>query len=90
MSAIIQFVRRLPALVVVALVCGYRVILGPLLVGHCKFVPTCSEYMIQAVHEWGAARGMWLGLKRLTRCHPFGMGGIDPVPMRRHQPIHYQ
>ena len=88
MSAIIQFVRRLPALVVVALVCGYRVILGPLLVGRCKFVPTCSEYMIQAVNEWGAARGVWLGLKRLTRCHPFGMGGIDPVPTRRNRTIH--
>ena len=82
MSAIIQFVRRLPALVVVALVCGYRVILGPLLVGRCKFVPSCSEYMIQAVHEWGAARGVWLGVKRLARCHPFGMGGLDPVPRR--------
>ncbi len=67
---------------IIAMVCGYRVVLAPLLVGHCKYVPTCSEYMIQAVKEWGALRGAWLGLKRIARCHPFGPGGIDPVPRR--------
>jgi len=78
--------RSLPAragiAVADALIAGYRVILAPLLVGHCKFVPTCSEYMRQAVHEWGLLRGGWLGLKRLARCRPFSVGGIDPVPKR--------
>ncbi len=73
---------RLASHLIVAMVCGYRVILAPLLVGHCKYVPSCSEYMIQAVREWGALSGGWLGLKRVGRCHPFGPGGIDPVPTR--------
>ncbi|MHC4795223.1 MAG: membrane protein insertion efficiency factor YidD [Planctomycetota bacterium] len=64
------------------LIRGYQVILSPLLVGGCKFYPSCSEYFIQAVHEWGALKGSWLGIKRLLRCRPFSMGGIDPVPKR--------
>ncbi len=67
---------------IIAMVCGYRVALAPLLIGHCKFVPSCSEYMIQAVREWGPLRGGWLGLKRIARCLSFGPGGIDPVPSR--------
>ncbi len=74
--------RRVPALLVEALVRGYQVALRPLLIGNCKFCPSCSEYFIQAVREWGAVRGSWLGLRRLARCHPFGPGGIDPVPKR--------
>jgi putative membrane protein insertion efficiency factor len=83
MSFALRILRRLAEHFVVAMVCGYRVVLAPLLVGHCKFVPTCSEYMIQAVHEWGPLRGVWIGLKRLTRCHPWGPGGIDPVSRRQ-------
>jgi len=82
MSSKRSLVGRGGVLVVEALIAGYRVILAPLLVGHCKFVPTCSEYMRQAVHEWGVLRGTWLGVKRLARCHPFSVGGIDPVPRR--------
>jgi len=82
MSPVLRLFRRLPSQIVVAMVCGYRVALAPLLIGHCKYVPTCSEYMIQAVGEWGVLRGTWLGLKRIGRCHPFGPGGIDPVPER--------
>ena len=80
MSDVTRIVRRLAEHAVVAMVCGYRVVLAPLLVGQCKFVPTCSEYMIQAVHEWGPLRGVWIGLRRLVRCRPGGPGGFDPVP----------
>jgi putative membrane protein insertion efficiency factor len=45
----------------------------------CRFEPTCSEYMRQAVEQYGAGRGIWLGFKRLLRCHPFHAGGYDPV-----------
>jgi uncharacterized protein len=64
----------------IALVRGYQVGLRPLLIGSCKYCPTCSEYFIEAVQKHGAMRGAWLGTRRLLRCHPFGPGGIDPVP----------
>ncbi|HOW70220.1 MAG TPA: membrane protein insertion efficiency factor YidD [Phycisphaerae bacterium] len=72
--------RRVLIFLVECLICGYRVIVAPLLIGNCKFVPSCSEYCLQAVHTHGPWRGMWLAMKRLARCHPFSMGGIDPVP----------
>jgi putative membrane protein insertion efficiency factor len=48
--------------------------------GTCRFMPTCSEYTLDAVTEYGAIRGLWLGSKRVGRCHPWHAGGYDPVP----------
>ncbi len=78
-----RLVCGLPTLLISLLINGYRVALSPLLIGSCRFCPTCSEYFLQAVREWGAIRGSWLGIRRLLRCHPFGTGGLDPVPPRR-------
>jgi len=61
------------------LVVLYRVTLGPLLGGHCRFQPTCSQYMMDAIHKHGAWRGAWRGLKRIARCHPWGGCGYDPA-----------
>ena len=47
---------------------------------HCRFTPTCSEYMKQAIEKYGVIKGFWLGVKRICRCHPFNKGGYDPVP----------
>jgi len=58
---------------------AYRVTLGPLLSGQCRFLPTCSQYMIDAVCKDGALRGGWRGAKRICRCHPLSRGGIDPA-----------
>jgi uncharacterized protein len=58
---------------------GYKLLLSPLLPSACRFYPTCSAYMREAVAKYGALRGVWLGLKRLGRCHPFHAGGYDPV-----------
>jgi len=58
----------------------YKRILSPILGRHCRFYPTCSDYMQQAVEKFGAAKGIWLGLKRLLKCHPFHAGGLDPIP----------
>jgi len=70
------------AAVVLALLRAYKVLLSPLFGGCCRFYPSCSDYMRDAVVTHGAARGAWLGIRRLTRCHPFGSHGFDPCPAR--------
>ena len=64
---------------------AYRRVVSPVLhyggaVSQCKFLPTCSEYAYVAIVRHGWLRGGWLALRRLARCHPFGKGGLDPVP----------
>jgi putative membrane protein insertion efficiency factor len=61
---------------------GYKYAISPLLPSACRFHPTCSEYMRDAISQHGSARGVWLGLCRLAKCHPFHRGGFDPVPNR--------
>jgi uncharacterized protein len=63
-----------------AAVSFYRKALSPLKPPVCRFEPTCSAYALEALERYGAARGSWLTLKRLLRCHPFCAGGYDPVP----------
>jgi putative membrane protein insertion efficiency factor len=58
----------------------YRRAISPLTPPSCRFEPTCSGYALEAVNRYGAARGGWMGLRRLLRCHPFSAGGYDPVP----------
>jgi putative membrane protein insertion efficiency factor len=62
---------------------AYQVVLSPLFRGCCRFEPSCSNYCIEALRRHGPARGLWLGLRRLLRCHPFGPCGPDPVPPPR-------
>jgi putative membrane protein insertion efficiency factor len=57
----------------------YKLCISPWLFSACRFYPTCSTYMLQAVEKYGALRGVWLGLQRLAKCHPFHAGGVDPV-----------
>src|SRR5258708_7327505 len=57
----------------------YKRWISPMLPSACRYHPTCSEYMIEAVDKHGVLRGLWMGLKRLGRCHPFREGGFDPV-----------
>ncbi|MBK7358732.1 MAG: membrane protein insertion efficiency factor YidD [Saprospiraceae bacterium] len=64
---------------------AYQYLLSPLLGKNCRFEPSCSTYMIQAVEEWGVLKGSWLGLKRISRCHPWGSSGEDPVPKRENR-----
>jgi putative membrane protein insertion efficiency factor len=64
------------------LIAGLRIYkrwISPLLPSACRCHPTCSEYMMQAIQTHGAIRGVWMGLKRIARCHPFHQGGFDPV-----------
>ena len=64
----------------IALVRGYQVVLSPMLGGACRFEPSCSNYMIEALRAHGAIKGTLLGLWRILRCHPWGGYGYDPVP----------
>lgn len=73
--------RRSPlALLLIALVRGYQKFISPALPPSCRFYPSCSQYALEAVRRHGALRGSWLALRRLSRCHPFHPGGVDPVP----------
>jgi putative membrane protein insertion efficiency factor len=64
----------------IALVRGYRYVLGPWWGTQCRFQPTCSQYAIQALERHGAWRGSLLAVRRISRCHPWHAGGFDPVP----------
>lgn len=61
---------------------AYQLIISPALGPCCRFYPSCSEYTRQAIEEWGLARGIYLGARRISRCHPLNEGGLDPVPRR--------
>ncbi len=66
----------------IAVLAEYKRYVSPLLPPACRFHPTCSEYMAEALRLHGLVRGLWLGVRRLGRCHPWHPGGFDPVPPR--------
>lgn len=72
--------QSLIASLLLLLLVGYRRLLSPLLGQNCRFHPTCSRYAIEAIRTHGARRGSWLAVRRVSRCHPFHEGGLDPVP----------
>lgn len=73
MSKLINFIFILPIKM-------YQIMLSPLIGPSCRFNPTCSNYAIQAISKYGALKGLYLALKRIIRCHPWGESGNDPVP----------
>ncbi|MFO1307559.1 MAG: membrane protein insertion efficiency factor YidD [Burkholderiales bacterium] len=66
--------------VLTAGITGYQYLIRPVLGSHCRFYPSCSEYAKEAIERHGAAKGSWLAVKRIGRCHPYHPGGYDPVP----------
>lgn len=58
----------------------YQIAISPLLPPSCRFTPSCSAYALEALHRHGAAKGGWLAVRRIARCHPWGSSGYDPVP----------
>ena len=73
-------VRSLLSYPALFLLRSYKRFISPLLPPMCRFEPTCSVYTMHAVEKYGVLRGVWLGARRLARCHPFNPGGWDPVP----------
>ncbi|MGZ4960082.1 MAG: membrane protein insertion efficiency factor YidD [Methylomonas sp.] len=67
-------------LLLIALIKAYKYFISPLLGPRCRFYPSCSSYGLEAIQLHGAAKGSYLTLRRLLKCHPFHEGGIDPVP----------
>ena len=61
----------------------YQKFISPLFPAKCRYYPTCSQYTLEAIQEYGAIKGTYLGIKRILRCHPFHEGGYDPVPQRQ-------
>lgn len=78
-----EMIRKLEGLVrraAVLAIGAYRKTLSPLLSSRCRFHPSCSCYAEEALERHGAAKGLWLAMRRVARCHPFNPGGFDPVP----------
>ncbi len=67
-------------LAMVGLIKGYRLLVSPWLGCNCRYLPSCSEYAIDAINGHGVTGGSWLAARRLLRCHPWGGSGYDPVP----------
>jgi putative membrane protein insertion efficiency factor len=72
--------KRLLTFLLLGLVRTYQLAFSPFLPAACRFRPSCSDYAREALARHGACAGMWLTLKRLARCHPWGSSGFDPVP----------
>jgi putative membrane protein insertion efficiency factor len=72
--------KRMADWILIAPVRLYQGVISPYLPNACRYSPTCSEYMVQAIRIWGPLRGTWLGIRRIGRCHPWGGHGHDPVP----------
>ena len=77
-----ELLRKIFSTLIVGLVKFYQAAISPWLGKSCRYSPTCSQYMIEAVKEWGPLKGSWMGIKRIGRCHPWGGDGYDPVPKK--------
>lgn len=77
-----KIVQKIVILPFVGLVRFYQLAISPWMGSNCRFHPTCSNYMLGALYTHGLIKGLYLGIKRILRCHPWGGSGFDPVPKK--------
>ena len=77
---IIQQLRKIGVFIMLIPIYFYKYCISPLTPASCRYVPTCSEYAVQAIKKHGPFKGEYLAIKRILRCHPWGGHGFDPVP----------
>lgn len=75
-----KYIRRLFVYLLLLPIKFYQYCISPLLPPSCRYVPTCSQYALEAIQKHGPLKGVWLAIKRIARCHPWGGSGYDPVP----------
>jgi len=83
--SVMQRLLALPAWLLVLVIRFYQKAISPWLGQRCRFNPSCSNYCIDALKQHGMVRGLWLGIKRILKCHPLHPGGYDPVPQRENK-----
>lgn len=76
-------IKKILSFPFIALVKIYQWIISPIFPQSCRYTPTCSHYMIEAINVWGPFKGVYLGVKRIGSCHPWGGQGHDPVPQKK-------
>jgi putative membrane protein insertion efficiency factor len=78
-----KILNRFFSAIIIAIVRIYQFGISPYFPDACRYQPTCSQYMVDSIKEWGILKGTWLGLKRISKCHPWGGHGWDPVKRKR-------
>jgi uncharacterized protein len=87
-SGAAAFLVLLPRNVCVVILRAYRAVISPLYGQVCRYYPSCSAYALEAIQRHGVVRGIWLGSRRIARCHPWAAGGVDDVPGHFDPPRH--
>ncbi len=80
MNSILRAVVNIPRNFLLGTIYLYQKAISPYFPSQCRFIPTCSVYFCTALKKYGLIKGMYLGIRRILRCHPFSPGGFDPVP----------
>jgi len=76
----LNIILKILAIPFIVLIKIYQLVISPLFPSSCRYTPTCSHYTLEALKKYGLLKGGWLGVKRISRCHPWGGSGYDPVP----------
>ena len=82
-----KYLNNLLIILIIFIIKTYQFFLSPILKANCRYLPTCSEYSINALKEYGLGKGVYYSLKRILKCHPFGGHGYDPVPKKINKEI---